>query len=136
MWPTRVLPVLGKGMFRKKAQSTTSSAVSVPILHPREILCVIHQTSSVYRIRCVSHITRLGRFCKLDCSTTKRVPIANDTSESFRRDVLQRRRFLHRHDINCGDIEHGKSAQRGGERVTHTVVYGYIHDIDRYLVPV
>ena len=32
--------------------------------------------------------TPLGRFSKLDCSTTKRVPIPNDkSSESSRRDV-------------------------------------------------
>ena len=34
------------------------------------------------------HHTPLGCFCKVDCSTTKRVPIPNDMSrESFRRDV-------------------------------------------------
>ena len=46
-----------------------------------------------YRIRsttvCMVHYTPLGRFSKVDCSTTKRVPIPNDTSsESSRRDAF------------------------------------------------
>ena len=58
--------------------------------------------------RCISHITRLGRFSKLDCSTNKRVPVPNDmSSESSRRDFQSQPFWHHRHYSNCGDIEHG-----------------------------
>ena len=53
--------------------------------------------------------TPLGRFSKVDCSATKRVPIPNETSsESSRRD-FPTPGFLARHDSNCccGDIEDG-----------------------------
>ena len=43
-----------------------------------------------YRIRCISH----HQCSKVDCSTTKRVPIPNETSsESSRRDVSKADRF-------------------------------------------
>ena len=58
------------------------------------------------------------------CSTTKRVPIPNDTSsESSRRDGSNTDLVGTVHYSNCGDIEHGKSAQGG---VLYTVVYGTI----------
>ena len=71
------------------------------------------------------HHTPLGRFSKLDCSTTKRVPIPNDTSsESSRRDVSNADLFGHRHYSNCcGGINHGKSFQGC---VMHTVIHGSI----------
>ena len=55
-------------------------------------------------------------FSKLDCSTTKAVPISNDntSSESSRRDVFNAELFWHGHyDSKCGDINHGTSAQGG-----------------------
>ena len=47
-----------------------------------------------YRMRRVCVIPPLGRFSKLDCSATKRVPTPDDTSsERSRRDAFQRRAF-------------------------------------------
>ena len=75
--------------------------------------------------------TPLERFLKVDCSTTKRVPIVplvpipNDTSsESSRRVVSNVDLFGHRHYSNCGDIEHGKSAQGGVSYCTQYTVPG------------
>ena len=53
------------------------------------------------------HRTPLGRFSKLDCSTTKRVPIPNHTSsECSRRGVFNAEHFWHRPSSNYGDIIH------------------------------
>ena len=77
-----------------------------------------------YTVYSISHHTPLGRFSKLDCSTTQRVPIPNDayvfgtlsvgsfpTSDLFGTDTIP----------NCGGIDREKSAQGG---VMYTVVYG------------
>ena len=56
--------------------------------------------------------TPLGRFSTLDCSTTKRLPIPNDyvfgklSARCFKREPC-----WHRYNSNCGDVEHGKSAE-------------------------
>ena len=65
---------------------------SVPVVSMRGPW-VSHESDTVYPIRrCTSH--PLGRFSKLDCSTTKRVPIPNDAfSESSHRDVSNADRF-------------------------------------------
>ena len=66
--------------------------------------------------------TPLGRFSKRDCSLIKRVPVPNDTcSESSRRDVSNADLLGTGTISNCGDIDHGKSAQGGA---IYTVVYG------------
>ena len=67
------------------------------------------------------YITPLGRFFELDCSTTKRAPIPNETpSESSRGSASNADYVGHQHYSNCGDVEHGKSAQGC---VVYTVVY-------------
>ena len=79
--------------------------------------CRIRRTVVVY----IYH-TPLGRFFKLDCSTTKRAPIPNDTSrESSRRDFSKAVLFGTDTYSKRGDIDHGKSAQVG---VTYPAVYG------------
>ena len=61
------------------------------VYHSWRLACVRQNRTALTRIRrCISHITPLGRFSELDCSTTKRVlvPTPNDTSsECSRRDV-------------------------------------------------
>ena len=53
----------------------------------------------------VYYHTPLGRFSKLDFSTTKRVPMPNDaSSKSFPTPTI-----LARHYSNCGGIQLGKS---------------------------
>ena len=63
--------------------------------------------------RCIYH-TRLGRFFKLDCPTTERVPIPNDTySEISRRDLsnaeVRDRHFQHSNYSSCADIKRNQS---------------------------
>ena len=68
-----------------------------------------------------------GGFSKLDCSTTKSVPIPYRTihtsSGSSRRDDSNPHLLWHRHHSNCGDIDHGQSAQQAGGGVRRRVRY-------------
>ena len=58
------------------------------------------------------HRTPLGRLSKVDCLTTKRVRIPNFTSsKSSPRHPSNADLFGHRHCSDCGDINHGISAQ-------------------------
>ena len=72
--------------------------------------------------RCISHPPGACFFFKLDCSTTKRVPIPNDTSsDSSRRDVSNAE-LLGTDAIPAVEISrYGKSPQGC---VMYTVVYG------------
>ena len=75
------------------------------------------------RRRCISHTQPGAVFFKLDRSKAKRAPVPSNTSptESSRRVVSNA--DLHGTDAipNCGDIEHGKSAQGCA---IYTVLYG------------
>ena len=60
-----------------------------------------------------AYYTPLGRFSRIDCTTTKRVQMPNGmSSESCRGDVSNADFFSHRHCLNFGDIEHGKIGSR------------------------
>ena len=88
-------------------------------------------TSAVLYCRAVYdgvHHSPLRRFSKVDCSTTKRVPIPNDTSSESSTYVAVGDKFAtltcwYRHCSNCEDIEGGKSAQGGCD---YTLVYGVV----------
>ena len=72
--------------------------------------------------------TPLGRFSKLDCSTTKRVP--NTERYVFGKlsaRCFQRRVCWHRHYSSCGGFDHGKSAPLVQRSVTYIVVYTVGH---------
>ena len=61
------------------------------------------------------HTPPPGRFSKPDCSTSKRVPIRNDTSSDIALgEVISTPTFFwHRHYSNCRHTDHGKSVQGG-----------------------
>ena len=71
--------------------------------------------SDVYRVwRCIPP-PPLGRFCKLDCSTTKGVPMPNEIRlrEALGEMFSTPRPSWHRLYPSCRHIDHGKSAQGG-----------------------
>ena len=77
--------------------------------------------------------TPLGRFSKVDSSTTNMLPnTERHVSGKLSARCFQRRPFWHRHYSNCGDFDHGKSAQEG---VIYTVVYGWPHSCSTYIIP-
>ena len=91
----------------------------LPLL-PGKALALHYPT--VYDGRCIPHPHWAG-FSKLDCSTTKRVPVSNDmSSESSGRSVSNAALFGYRHYSSCGNIKYETPTQVGG--VISTVLYG------------
>ena len=66
-----------------------------------------------------TYITPLGRFSKLDCSTTN-IRLRNALGEMFPSPTVLASVLLFQHS-NCGDIDHVQSVQGG---VVYIVVYG------------
>ena len=97
-------------LSRKGVQHSQSSSMFqavVVTVYDRVLLCVSH------------YHTPLVRFSKLDCSTTKRVPIPNDAYVFGKLSArcFQRRAFWHQHHSDCcGDTEYRpwKIRPRGG----------------------
>ena len=70
----------------------------------------------------VLYHTLLGRFSEVNCSTTKRVPTANDTPSEGSDRCLQRRHGHYSYS-NCGGSGHQKSAQGGGIYTNHRMIH-------------
>ena len=87
-----------------------------------------------YRIRlCISH--PWGVFSKLDRSTTKRVPIPNDTfSESSRRDGSNAERFLAPPPLQLWRYRPWKIGPGGGWCYMHRRVPYTMHSIGRFFL--
>ena len=72
--------------------------------------------------------TPLGRFSQLDCSTTKRVPIPNDTSSASSRRAVSNAEILGDDTIPTAEISTLENRPRGVRGIHRAVVNG-IHQV-------